>query len=170
MANQGVCSALTCSFRRLEKAIMNRFVVLLTLVALLFVPAVAAAQYDDYPMGGGGNGGGGQSGGGGYPSGGGMPSVGSQSDDASDGGSESDVAIIDFAFQPAAVFVHAGDTVSWSNNGQADHTVTDNAGAFDSGVLSPGGEYSETFDTPGVYSYHCEIHDNMRGTLVVTGA
>ena len=36
-----------------------------------------------------------------------------------------------------------------------------------SGVLNPGNTYAFTFNTPGTYSYHCAIHPQMRGTIIV---
>ncbi len=40
---------------------------------------------------------------------------------------------------------------------------------FDSGILSPEGVYSVTFDTPGTYPYVCDLHPGMNGTIVVYG-
>ena len=80
------------------------------------------------------------------------------------------VSIVDFAFQPASIEVPAGSTVTWTNAGAAPHTVTADDGSFDSGQLKPGATFSQTFSTPGTYTYHCEIHPQMTGTVVVTGA
>ena len=80
------------------------------------------------------------------------------------------VTIVDFAFQPATLEVPVGTTVTWTNQGSAPHTVTADDGSFDSGTLQPGGTFSMTFDTPGTFTYHCEIHPNMMGTIVVTAA
>jgi plastocyanin len=80
------------------------------------------------------------------------------------------VSIVDFAFQPASIEVPAGSTVTWTNAGAAPHTVTADDGAFDSGQLKPGESFSQTFTTPGTYTYHCEIHPQMMGTMVVTEA
>src|SRR5215217_3958974 len=82
--------------------------------------------------------------------------------------SETAVSIVDFAFQPASIEVAAGSTVTWTNTGAATHTVTADNGAFDSGQLGPGATFSQTFTTPGTYTYHCEIHPRMTGTVVVT--
>jgi plastocyanin len=78
------------------------------------------------------------------------------------------VSIVDFAFQPGGVEVLAGGTVSWSNNGETEHTVTANGGSFDSGTLAPGGGFSTDFSTPGTFSYFCTLHAQMRGTVTVT--
>jgi plastocyanin len=89
------------------------------------------------------------------------------------------VSIVDFAFQPGSVTISAGDSVVWTNNGQAPHTVTDDGGTFDSSpncpnnlsdCMQPGDSYSHTFDSAGTFSYHCKVHPNMTGTIVVEAA
>ena len=132
---------------------MKRFGVVFGLIALLSVPALVAAQ-SGYPSGGGASGGGIQ------VSGGNAGNV---------GGSGGDVTIVDFAYQPSAIFTSAGETVTWYNAGGTAHTVDADSGAFDSPTLNPGNDYSVTFDTGGVYFYHCDFHPNMRGLVVVTG-
>lgn len=156
---------------------MKRLIVLFVFLALLAVPMAVSAQYDNgYPMGGGGNSGGG---GGAYPGGGssggsitvgGGSSGGNMGGNMGGGGGAKDVDIVDFSFRPAMVFVHPGDTVDWYNEGGANHTVTSDDGAFNSGVVSPGSEYSQTFNDPGTYKYHCEIHPDMHGTVLVLGS
>jgi plastocyanin len=79
------------------------------------------------------------------------------------------VAVVDFAFQPGGVQVSAGGTVSWTNNGESEHTVTASDGSFNSGTLSPGAGFSSTFSTPGTFSYNCTLHPEMTGTVTVTG-
>jgi plastocyanin len=78
------------------------------------------------------------------------------------------VAIQDFAFQPASVTVPAGTTVSWTNHDAATHTVTFRNGAADSGDLSGGQTFRYTFATPGSFDYYCRIHPSMTGVVVVT--
>lgn len=78
------------------------------------------------------------------------------------------VSIVDFAFQPGSVEVPVGGSVTWTNNGSATHTVTSDSGAFDSGQLAPGASFSQTFDTAGTFTYHCSIHPQMTGTVIVT--
>jgi len=81
-----------------------------------------------------------------------------------------EVSIVDFAFEPATLNVTTGATVSWTNTGQVVHTVTADNGAFNSGEMSPGATVTGTFNTPGTYTYHCSIHPNMTGTIIVTAA
>jgi hypothetical protein len=78
------------------------------------------------------------------------------------------VNIVDFAFDPAAVEVPVGATVTWTNGGGAPHTATADDGSFDSRRLQPGESFSQTFDAAGSFPYHCEIHPQMTGTVTVT--
>jgi len=85
-------------------------------------------------------------------------------------GKTTTVSIKDFAFNPSNTTIAPGTTVTWVNNDQTAHTATANNGAFDSGTLQPGQSYSFTFDKPGTYAYHCEIHPDMTATVTVSGA
>lgn len=74
------------------------------------------------------------------------------------------------AFDPAAVTVAQGDTVTWQwQSGQ--HSVTSTSGSepFDSGAKTAG-TFAHTFNTPGTFSYLCVWHANMKGTVTVTPA
>ncbi len=48
--------------------------------------------------------------------------------------------------------------------------MTADNGLFDSGVLEPGASYSVWFDGAGTVPYHCAIHPDMQGSIVVGGA
>src|SRR5215212_9265840 len=78
-----------------------------------------------------------------------------------------DVSVVDFAFEPGTISVPVGATVTWTNTGSRPHTVTADDGSFDSGRLDPGEQFSQTFDQPGTYTYHCGFHPEMQGTIVV---
>ncbi len=81
-------------------------------------------------------------------------------------GQTESVSIIDFAFDPATLTVGVGDTVEWTNDGAAPHTVTFDEGP-DSGTLNPGGTFSHTFDSVGEFNYICTIHPQMTGIVSV---
>ena len=80
-----------------------------------------------------------------------------------------DVAIFDFGFNPETITITAGSTVRWTNTASpTPHTTTSDLGdteVWDSGILNPGGVFTHTFDTPGIYGYYCMIH----GALVMHG-
>lgn len=79
-----------------------------------------------------------------------------------------EVTIVDFAFEPGDVEIAAGETVTWTNEDSATHTVESDDGTLDSGDLAQGDTYEMTFDEPGTYEYVCGIHPNMEGTVTVT--
>jgi len=63
-----------------------------------------------------------------------------------------------------------GATVTWINKDTTlvSHTVTSNvSGQFDSGFLTFGTTFSHTFNTAGMYYYHCAPHTSMWGVIVV---
>jgi len=77
------------------------------------------------------------------------------------------VSIQDFSFQPGNSTISAGDTLTWSNGDSVTHTVSADDGSFDSGSLATGDTASWRFDSAGSYSYHCNIHPFMQGTITV---
>jgi plastocyanin len=85
-----------------------------------------------------------------------------------------DISALDDVFAPAAVRIQPGQAVEWTNEGATAHTVTANDGSWDSGTIDPGATFTRTFDTPGVYPYHCRFHGapghGMTGTVVVGDA
>jgi plastocyanin len=83
------------------------------------------------------------------------------------GGPTMNVSVHDNDFQPATINVFAGTTVSWRNDSTTAHTVTSDTGLFDSREIPAGRVFRYTFNQPGTYLYHCAIHPQMRGTIVV---
>lgn len=77
------------------------------------------------------------------------------------------VSIKNFAYSPASITINKGDTVVWTNQDSAAHTVTGDNGGPNSGNLQTGATYSFKFDTAGTFAYHCAIHPMMKGTVVV---
>jgi plastocyanin len=81
------------------------------------------------------------------------------------------VVIKDFEFVPSSVTVTAGSVVTWTNSAARPHTVTaDDGTSFDSQPIGAGEAFANLFDTPGTFAYHCAIHPQMTGTVVVTAA
>jgi plastocyanin len=81
------------------------------------------------------------------------------------------VSMGDNFYSPASVSIAVGDTVTWNNNGQAQHSATANDGSFDTGVFGPGGSRSETFTRAGTFSYFCTVHgQSQSGTVRVLAA
>lgn len=80
------------------------------------------------------------------------------------------VTIADFHFSPATTTIHVGDTITWSNSGPSSHTATASNGSFNTGILKKGQSASHTFARPGTFSYVCQIHPFMHGTITVLAA
>ena len=74
-----------------------------------------------------------------------------------------------FAFTPSSVTITVGQSVCWQNTGHQMHTVTDDAtnGVRFSGNLPGGQTFVHTFTFGGSFSYHCNKHSNMTGTVIV---
>lgn len=81
------------------------------------------------------------------------------------------VKIYDFGFDPPALTIKVGTTVTWTNTGAVEHTtVSFDKGnkVWDSNILEPGASYSYTFDHAGTFDYECGLHPNMKATITVT--
>ena len=90
------------------------------------------------------------------------------------------VTVADYQFSPDSITITSGQSVLWSNNGPSAHTVTSNSSSWSSaslgapsgmdpyGYATGGGTFSNMFNTPGTYQYHCSIHAGMTGVVVVT--
>ena len=83
-------------------------------------------------------------------------------------GTAANLSIKNFSFSPAILTAKVGDTLTVMNNDTTDHTMTDSGGAFDTGHIAPGTTKSITVTKAGTYSYHCNIHSSMKGTIQVS--
>jgi len=82
-------------------------------------------------------------------------------------------------FIPTTITITKGETVTWSNDDTAAHTVTsgsvmdfagdgNSVGAiFDSSIFMAGDTFSHTFDNTGNYDYFCMVHPWMIGNVIV---
>ena len=77
------------------------------------------------------------------------------------------VIMYDNRFLPPALTVAKGTTVRWTNMGQHRHTATADDKKWDSGELSPGATWEHTFNDAGEFHFHCALHNEMKGTIVV---
>ena len=77
------------------------------------------------------------------------------------------VEIVDFAYGPDPAQVESGGKVIWQNMDSAPHTATADDGSFDTGTLEEGKLKSESFKEAGTYTYFCEIHPTMHGSVEV---
>jgi len=70
------------------------------------------------------------------------------------------------AYSPNPLTISAGTTVTWTNNDSTTHTATSDSGVFN-GTVAPSAQYSFTFTNKGTFTYHCSLHPNMVGSVVV---
>ena len=80
------------------------------------------------------------------------------------------VVIKDYDFVPTTVTVKAGTTVTWTNTDSADHWVVSapaSPDAFDLGRQGLDKAVTHTFTQSGTYPYFCNLHNYMKGTVVV---
>jgi len=76
------------------------------------------------------------------------------------------VKIIDFRYKPRLLTIVAGTKVTWTNYDGTGHNVVFKR--FGSNVLDTAQTYSHTFKVAGTFRYHCTLHFDMKGKVVVT--
>ncbi|MFZ0896589.1 MAG: plastocyanin/azurin family copper-binding protein [Candidatus Nitrosopolaris sp.] len=77
-------------------------------------------------------------------------------------------------YSPSRLTISVGTTVTWTNNDNTGHTVTEGnpsgntpPNGFDSGILAPGKMFTHYFDTVGTIQYYCTLHPTMLGEIIV---
>lgn len=75
------------------------------------------------------------------------------------------IDMVDLKFEPAALTVERGQTVTFVNRGKVTHNAKGKD--FFSRVVEPGGSYRHTFDRAGTFAYVCTFHPGMDGTVTV---
>ena len=72
-------------------------------------------------------------------------------------------------FSPATLTIKVGQSVTWTNADDRDHTVVsaDGGKTFKSDNLSSKGTFTHKFEKKGKYAYSCSYHPRMKGTIVV---
>lgn len=85
------------------------------------------------------------------------------------------ISIMDTGFEPSAITVTAGTTVTFVNNGQAAHwpasdphpTHTALPGFDAKRALATGETYSFVFSKVGQWGFHDHLHSQLHGTVTV---
>jgi plastocyanin len=80
------------------------------------------------------------------------------------------VEIRNMKFSPVTLTVTAGTEVTWVNEDDAPHTVTDKGKVFRSAALDTNDRFSHAFAAPGEFTYFCTFHPLMVGKIVVKPA
>lgn len=85
------------------------------------------------------------------------------------------VAMQNFKFNPQTITVNVGDSITWKNGDQTEHTATADDGSFNTDDVAAGGEKTLTFSKAGTFPYYCKYHGGpggkgMSGTITVLAA
>jgi plastocyanin len=64
------------------------------------------------------------------------------------------------AFNPSQRSVPVGTTITFTNKDNANHSVAEKNGLFDSGRIKTDQSYTYTFNTPGTYYFFCHYHSS----------
>lgn len=78
------------------------------------------------------------------------------------------VSIDNFTFKPAQTTVGVGTTVTFKNADDIPHSVVATDGSFHSKALDTGDEFHFKFVKAGDFPYHCGLHPQMQGKIIVT--
>lgn len=75
-------------------------------------------------------------------------------------------------YSPTNVTIHAGDRVIWTWAGTIEHSTTSGTNGFPSGLWDSGlhaapFSFTNTFTSPGVFTYYCTLHWSFGMTGVV---
>jgi plastocyanin len=77
------------------------------------------------------------------------------------------ITISGYAYAPTQITVAPGTKVTFTNHDQTAHTATSAKISFDTGTIKPGKSATITVTKPGSYTYYCQFHAFMHGTITV---
>ena len=79
------------------------------------------------------------------------------------------VNITNYIYGPPAATVKAGTRVTFANHDATAHTATATGSpSFDTGTIKAGAQATVILSKPGTYSYICQFHPFMKGTITVS--
>ena len=78
-----------------------------------------------------------------------------------------EVVIEALKFQHERVVIRPGTVIIWRNHDPVAHTVTADAGTFDSTIIPPGGSWAHVLSESGDHPYHCAPHPFMKAVVEV---
>ena len=79
------------------------------------------------------------------------------------------VTIENSSFAPASQTIKKGTPITWVNRDLLAHSlVLDSTNSPISPILGTDNSFTYTFTQAGTYTYHCGIHPEMKGTIIVT--
>ena len=77
------------------------------------------------------------------------------------------ISISNFSINPSTLTINKGTTVTWTNNDQTTYILIGDNNDILSPQINHGESYSYTFNTTGEFPYHCDVHPNMKGAIIV---
>jgi plastocyanin len=90
-----------------------------------------------------------------------------EDDGGADAATTGEVTMSGLQFSPETAVVPRGTEVVFTNDDVAPHTVTDESGGIDSGLLNPGDVFRLVVDEP--LDYVCTVHPSMKARVVLEG-
>lgn len=83
-----------------------------------------------------------------------------------------EVVVQGFRFQPSPLEIPVGTSVTWTNEDDITHTVTEvtpetSVEGFSLELKGQGAAVQYTFDESGSYDYYCTLHPSMLGQVLV---
>lgn len=72
-----------------------------------------------------------------------------------------------YAFSPKTITIKVGQTVTWKNVSNTQHTATANNFSFDTGPIKSHHQASHKFKKAGTFKYICSFHAFMKGVVKV---
>ena len=85
------------------------------------------------------------------------------------------VDMMNFKFNPQTITVNVGDSITWKNGDNVEHTATADDGSFNTDDVGAGQAKTITFSKAGTFAYYCKYHGGpggkgMSGTITVQEA
>ena len=78
------------------------------------------------------------------------------------------ITIDDNGYSPVSLTVKKGTNVTFKNEGSEMHTATADNSIFNTGDIAPGASKTVNITAAGTYTYHCNYHTTVTGTLIIT--
>jgi plastocyanin len=88
-------------------------------------------------------------------------------------GTDHPVTMKDNKFDPDPITITVGDSITWTNGGDNQHTSTSDEfttkprETWNTSTVNPRQKATINFNKAGTYKYHCDYHDGMTGTIIV---
>ncbi len=77
------------------------------------------------------------------------------------------VSMAGSSFEPDAVTIEVGQSITWVNQDSVSHNAVADDGSWKTDIFGAGESRVVTFDTPSTYPYACTLHPGMTGTVTV---